>query len=75
MGTMKKLTPVLAVDEIEPVLPFWIERLGFEKTVEVPQGDRLGFVIPARDGADERIVRDPAGHVVTFAEFGEGPDA
>ena len=42
---MKKLTPVLCVDEIEPALPFWIDRLGFEKTAEVPHGDRLGFVI------------------------------
>lgn len=39
----KKLTPVLAVDSIEPVLPLW-ESLGFGKTVEVPHADRLGFV-------------------------------
>ena len=45
-----KITPVLYVDAIEPSLPFWIERLGFEKTVEVPEGDRLGFVILVRDG-------------------------
>jgi len=42
---MKKLTPVLVVERIEPCLQFWIERLGFQKTVEVPKGDRLGFVI------------------------------
>lgn len=41
---MKRLTPVLPVQEIEPVLGFW-EALGFERTVEVPDGDRLGFVI------------------------------
>jgi hypothetical protein len=40
----KKLTPVLAVASIEPVLPLW-EALGFEKTVEVPHGESLGFVI------------------------------
>ena len=123
---MKKLSPVLVVEEIEPVLPFWMERLGFEKTVEVPEGDRIGFVILKKDavevmyqtrksiqndvpalarhplrgsslfievedldavaealrgidlitprrktfyGADEVIVREPAGNVVTFAEF------
>ncbi|MGH7754127.1 MAG: VOC family protein, partial [Gemmatimonadales bacterium] len=44
-SAMKKITPVLIVDAIEPVLPFWIERLGFEKTVEVPEGKTLGFVI------------------------------
>ena len=42
---IKKLTPVLFVEKIEPVLPFWTEHLGFVKTVEVPEGDRLGFVI------------------------------
>ncbi len=42
---MKKLTPVLVVDRIEPCLAFWVDRLGFQKTVEVPHGDRLGFVI------------------------------
>jgi hypothetical protein len=46
---MTKLTPVLVVDAIEPCLPFWVDRLGFSKTVEVPHGDRLGFVILARD--------------------------
>lgn len=44
---MKKLTPVLFVDEIEPCLEFWVNRLGFQKTVEVPEGDKLGFVILA----------------------------
>ena len=41
---MQKLTPVVYVEEIEPVLEFWT-RLGFEATAEVPDGDRLGFVI------------------------------
>lgn len=41
---MKRLTPVLPVGEIEPMLGFW-EALGFERTAEVPEGDRLGFVI------------------------------
>jgi uncharacterized glyoxalase superfamily protein PhnB len=42
---VKKLTPVLFVDKIESVLPFWTQHLGFIKTVEVPDGDKLGFVI------------------------------
>ncbi len=46
--TMKKLTPVLMVEEIEPCLPFWVERLGFQKVTEVPEGDKLGFVILAK---------------------------
>lgn len=127
---MQKLTPVLFVEAIEPVLPFWLDRLGFEKTGEVPHGDRLGFVmlqkgdveimyqtresvaadvpalagtpmggallylhvedldavagalegiapvVPRRKtfyGADELIVREPGGNVVTFAHFAGEP--
>jgi len=49
---VKKLTPVLFVKEIEPVLPFWIEGLGFAKTAEVPEGNKLGFVILEKDGVE-----------------------
>ena len=125
---MRRLTPVLMVDAIEPVLDFWVQRLGWTKTTEVPHEGRLGFVIlesgplqlmyqtresvaadvpplaespqrgtflfiqvddlnavekalagitpvvPRRKtfyGADELIVREPAGNVVTFAQFSE----
>jgi uncharacterized glyoxalase superfamily protein PhnB len=40
----KKITPVLLVKEIEPILPFWIDRLVFTKTIEVPEGNKLAFV-------------------------------
>ena len=50
-SAMKKLSPVIMVDAIEPCIPFW-ERLGFEKTAEVPEGDKLGFVILAKDGVE-----------------------
>jgi len=49
---VKKLTPVLFVKEIEPVLPFWVEGLGFKKTAEVPEGNKLGFVILEKDGVE-----------------------
>jgi hypothetical protein len=42
---VRKSTPVLIVDAIEPSLPFWQERLGYARPAEVPDGDRLGFVI------------------------------
>jgi uncharacterized glyoxalase superfamily protein PhnB len=42
---VKKLTPVLFVEKIESVFAFWIQHLGFIKTVEVPDGDKLAFVI------------------------------
>src|SRR5579872_4656866 len=45
------ITPVLIVDQIEKSLAFWVDRIGFAKTAEVPDGDRLGFVMLARDGA------------------------
>jgi hypothetical protein len=45
---MKKLTPVYVVERIEPCLEFWVGRLGFEKVVEVPEGEGLGFVILTR---------------------------
>ena len=123
---LQRLTPVLMVDAIEPVLDFWVKQLGFEKTTEVPHDDALGFVILQRDGieimyqtkasvasdiaplaaspmrgtflfievddlddvekrlkgvtpivprrttfygAEELIVREPAGNTVTFAQF------
>jgi uncharacterized glyoxalase superfamily protein PhnB len=41
---VKRITPVLLVKEIEPLVPFWVDRLGFSKTIEVPDGNKLGFV-------------------------------
>ena len=32
---VKKITPVLLVEEVEPYVQFWVERLGFEKTAVV----------------------------------------
>ena len=42
--SVNKLTPVLLVEQVEPCVKFW-ERVGFAKTVEVPEGDKLAFVI------------------------------
>ena len=42
---VKKITPVLYVNEVEPSVDFWVKRFGFQKTVEVPDGSRLGFAI------------------------------
>jgi uncharacterized glyoxalase superfamily protein PhnB len=49
---VKRVTPVLFVEEIEPVLSFWVEALGFGKTIEVPHGDKLGFVALVKDGTE-----------------------
>ena len=67
-SAMKKLTPVIMVEAIEPCVSFW-ERLGFAKTAEVPEGDRLGFVILAKDSVEvmyqthESVEKDAPGLV------------
>lgn len=128
---VKRITPVLYAKEIEPCLDFWVQRLDFQKTVEVPDGDRLAFaivqkgdvelmyqsiasaekdapaiakdisgqrtflyvevarlddviaaikglniVLPVRTtfyGAKEIGIKDPAGHMIVFAEMGAAP--
>jgi uncharacterized glyoxalase superfamily protein PhnB len=125
---VKKITPVLFVQDVAPCVKFWVDRLGFEKTMEVPDGNGLAFamlqkgglelmyqsyasadkegsavaqlarkgptflyvevesldqtiaavkgaeiVIPVRTtfyGATEIVIKDPAGHLITFAQFG-----
>ena len=42
---MKKATPIITVDVIEPCLPFWTDMLGFELTATVPHEDVLGFAM------------------------------
>lgn len=42
---MKRLTPVLIVEAVEPCLEFWEKRLGFTRGPTVPHGDALGFAI------------------------------
>jgi len=49
---VKRITPVLLVKEIEPLVPFWVERLGFAKTIEVPDGNKLGFVTFQKGAAE-----------------------
>src|SRR5947199_7652705 len=49
---VERIAPVLYVHEIEPCLEFWLNRLGFEKTVEVPDGERLGFVILQKENTE-----------------------
>jgi len=42
---VKRITPVLLVKEIEPLVPFWVDRLGFTRAVEVPDGGKIAFII------------------------------
>jgi uncharacterized glyoxalase superfamily protein PhnB len=125
--TVKRLTPNLYTDDVEACVKFWVERMHFEKTMEVPDGGSLAFaalqkgdielmygsyasleqdpigktsyqrgtgflflevtdldaaaaamqgaptVAPVHQtfyGSTEFTVRDPAGHQITFAQFG-----
>ena len=69
---LRKSTPVLIVDAIEPSLPFWQERLGFARPTEVPDGDRLGFVILTAGNVEvmyqtaASLRKDSAAHGATF---------
>ena len=72
-----KITPILIVDEIEPSLDFWVAKLCFEKTVEVPEGDKLGFVILQKEGTEVMLqsrasVRKDAGSAVADEMLASG---
>ena len=49
---MKKVTPLMTVDAIEPCMPFWTERLGFATVATVPHEDAIGFAILHKDGVE-----------------------
>jgi uncharacterized glyoxalase superfamily protein PhnB len=123
--TITKITPNLYAESIEPSIRFWVERFGFEKVMDVPDGNKLAFAILKKGGlelmygtyaslqkelgdkfakgptflfveveklddfiqaangaevvldvhdtfygAKEISVKDPAGHFITFAQFG-----
>jgi uncharacterized glyoxalase superfamily protein PhnB len=43
------------VKEIEPCLRFWVDRMGFENLAQVPEGDKIGFVMLQRNGVELMI--------------------
>ena len=69
---MMKLTPVLVVEKIETSLPFWVDRMGFEKTVDVPGDHGIAFAILVRDGAELMLqtAASVAADVAAFAPAG-----
>ncbi len=74
---VKRITAVLLVKEIEPAIPFWVDRLGFTKTVEVPEGNKLGFVAFQKGAAEvmyqtyASVEKDAPSSM--SAEAGKGP--
>jgi len=72
---VKRITPVLFVKEIEPVLPFWVDKLGFTKTIEVPHGNKIGFVA-LQKGSTEVMYQSYASvadDMPLIAEIHKGP--
>ncbi len=49
---VKKITPLLFAQEIEPCIQFWTDRLGFQKTVEVPEGNKMAFAMVEKNGLE-----------------------
>jgi uncharacterized glyoxalase superfamily protein PhnB len=49
---VKKITSILFAEELEPCIRFWTERMGFQKTVEVPEGEKIGFAIVEKNGVE-----------------------
>ena len=72
---VKRITPVLFVKDIEPVLPFWVDKLGFTKTIEVPHGSKLGFVALQKGNTEVmyQSYASVAEDVPLLAEIHKGP--
>lgn len=49
---VKKITALLFAQELEPSIEFWTKKMGFQKTVEVPEGNKIGFVMLVKDNME-----------------------
>ncbi len=50
---LKRLTPVLVVESVEPCIEFWTQRLGFTAENQVPgPGGKLVFASAQKDGVE-----------------------
>src|SRR5437879_11815832 len=49
---VQKITALLFAEEIEPSIEFWVERLGFTKAIEVPDGNKLAFAALQKDNCE-----------------------
>ncbi|MBV9240675.1 MAG: hypothetical protein JO314_01600 [Acidobacteria bacterium] len=49
---INRSTPILHVASVEPCVKFWTERFGFKATIEVPEGDHIGFVALEKNGIE-----------------------
>ena len=69
---MKSIVANLIVASIEDCLPFYVERLGFTKTVDVPHEGALGFAILKR-GELELMLQSRASFAADIAGLGAEP--
>jgi catechol 2,3-dioxygenase-like lactoylglutathione lyase family enzyme len=65
---MNSIVSTLIVPSIEACLPFYVERLGFTQTVDVPHDGKLGFVILKR-GNLELMLQSRASVAADIAEL------
>ena len=42
---VKRITPILFVQDVEPCVQFWVERFGFQKAAAGPDGDKAAFAM------------------------------
>ncbi|HMG52299.1 MAG TPA: VOC family protein [Kofleriaceae bacterium] len=69
---MKSIVANLIVASIEDCLPFYVERLGFTRTVEVPHEAAIGFTILKR-GELELMLQSRASLASDIANLGDEP--
>ncbi len=73
---INKSTPILHVKAVEPGVKFWKERFGFKTTIQVPEGDHVGFAAIDNDSVElmyqtyEGMKGDPASPLGRAAEQG-----
>ena len=63
---LRHLTPVLVVDEVEPCLRFWIDRLGFTAENQVP-GDDGKLVFASAKAGDVEVMYQTRASVLAEA--------
>jgi catechol 2,3-dioxygenase-like lactoylglutathione lyase family enzyme len=82
-----KITSVLIVESVEKSLAFWVDRMGFQKIVDVPAEDGMAFAIVVRNGAElmlqsvasvqrdePRFVPPPGSRAALFIEVDDWED-
>ena len=73
---INKSTPILHVKAVEPGVKFWNERFGFKTTIQVPEGDHVGFAAIDNGSVElmyqtyEGMKGDPASPLASAAEQG-----